>query len=178
MKRDLIASVMAVAVGLRGRKGGVGREGEEGKPALLPSDRVPTVVDALVLKLKGRRFRKAVHFRGHCRKRDTRGRQEEVREPGNVGGRGRGGTARLDISTYIAWPRRGGSPRSASRWSLLAPVREEMVEGERGSVPVCSTTRRHARSHPCLIAQHEQQPYTYLGALAAGDALDERVNHG
>jgi len=92
VKRDLIASVMAVAVGLRGRKGRGWREGEEGKPALLPSDRVPTVVDALVLKLIGRRFRKAVHFRGHRRKRDTRGRQEEVREPGSVGGRGRGGT--------------------------------------------------------------------------------------
>jgi len=53
-EKRLIASVQAVAVGLRGRKGGVGREGDEGKPALLPSDRVPTVVDALVENVIGK----------------------------------------------------------------------------------------------------------------------------
>lgn len=62
-----------------------------------------------------------------------------------------------------------------------------MVEGESESVLVC--VRLHAyhttprtlpsmsRAH-CPQAHHVPHNPTYLGALAAGDALDERVDHG
>jgi hypothetical protein len=101
------------------------------------------------------------------------------RKEGSWGGWEERKEARLDTSTYIAWPRRGGSPRSASRSSLLAPVLGwDAREGV--SAPSCVsqahlTTPRTLPSRPCRCRAHLP---TYLGALAAGDALDEGVDHG